>query len=94
MNAMSSVNESDSEPMSTDMLEDVRDGSQSRPIINRIYACYKIRDNLNKGEKNGKEHYYQHGKWVKFCTEYLRLLLMNFQKHYQFLVNQAQKFLT
>ena len=32
-----------SEHMSTDMLEDIRDGIQSRPSINRREACYKIR---------------------------------------------------
>ena len=35
MDVMSSVNESDAEPMSTDMLEDIRDGSQSHPSLNR-----------------------------------------------------------
>ena len=32
---MSLDNDSDVEPMSTDMLENIRDGSQSRPIMNR-----------------------------------------------------------
>ena len=35
MDAMSSGDEYDAEPMSTDILEDIRDGSQSRPRINR-----------------------------------------------------------
>ena len=39
---MSSGNESDDKPMSTEMLEDIFDGSQSHPIINRIEARYKI----------------------------------------------------
>ena len=43
---MSSVNESDAEPMSTDMLEDIFDGSQSYPIINSREARYKIRDHF------------------------------------------------
>ena len=34
MDAMSSGNESDNEPMSTEMLEDICDGSQSHPSIN------------------------------------------------------------
>ena len=33
---MSSGNDSDDEPMYTDMLEDICDGSQSHPTINRI----------------------------------------------------------
>ena len=43
---MSPGDESDSEPMSTDLLEDIRDGSQSRPIINRREARYNIRDHI------------------------------------------------
>ena len=35
---MSSGNESDAEPMSTDMLEEIRDGVQSHPSINRREA--------------------------------------------------------
>ena len=36
MDEILSVNESDAEPMSTGMLEDIRDGSQSHWSINRI----------------------------------------------------------
>ena len=47
MDAISSVNESDDEPMSTDMLEDIRDGGQSHPSINRreerYMICYRIK---------------------------------------------------
>ena len=44
MYAMDSGNESDDEPMSTKVLEDICDGSQSHPSVNRRQACYKIRD--------------------------------------------------
>ena len=44
MDVMSSGNEYDSESISIDMLEDIFDRSQSRPIINRREAHYKIRD--------------------------------------------------
>ena len=44
MDAISSGNESDAEPISTDMLEDIRDGSQSHPRINGREARYKIRN--------------------------------------------------
>ena len=36
--------ESDDEPMSTEMLEEIRDGSQSNPDINSRDTRYKIRD--------------------------------------------------
>ena len=35
MDEISSGNESDAEPMSTEMLEDILDGSQSHPSVNR-----------------------------------------------------------
>ena len=41
MYVMSSGNESDDEAMSTEMLEDIRGGSQSHPIANRRESCYK-----------------------------------------------------
>ena len=47
---MDIVNESDDEPMYTDMLEDIFGGSQSRMSINRREACYKIRDRMKQGQ--------------------------------------------
>ena len=41
-NALSYGDESDDEAMSTDMLEDIRDGSQSHPNVNMREARYKI----------------------------------------------------
>ena len=48
-------NESDDEPMSTKMLEDIRDGSQTHLDVNRREARYKIRDSIKqrKSEWNG-----------------------------------------
>ena len=48
MDAMSSGDESDAEPMPTDMLEYICDGSQSHPSINRREARYKIRDRFKQ----------------------------------------------
>ena len=44
MDEMDSGDESDNEPMSTGMLEDIRDSSQSHPNINRREVQYKICD--------------------------------------------------
>ena len=44
IDAMSSGDESDDELMSTEMLEDIREDGQSRPIVNRIEVHCKIRD--------------------------------------------------
>ena len=44
MDAINSGDESDHDLISTEMLEDIRDGSQTHPNINRREAHYKIRD--------------------------------------------------
>ena len=45
---MSSGDESDDEPISTYMLEDIHDGSQFHPSINRRESCYKICDRIKQ----------------------------------------------
>ena len=50
MNVMLSGDESDAEPISTDILEDIRDVSQSRPSINRREALYNIRDHIKQSQ--------------------------------------------
>ena len=41
-NAMDSGDESDHNPISMEMLENICDGSQSHPSINRREECHKI----------------------------------------------------
>ena len=48
MDEMSSDKKYDAEPMPTDMLEDIRDGSQSHMSTNRRYLRYKIRDHVKQ----------------------------------------------
>ena len=48
MDAMNSGDESDHEPIYTEMLEDIIDGSQSHPNINSREARYKIRDRIKQ----------------------------------------------
>ena len=50
MDGTSSGDESGDEPMAKDMLEDVCDGSQYNPIINRVEARYKIRDRVKQSQ--------------------------------------------
>ena len=40
--------ESDHDLISTEMLEDIRDGSQTHPNVNRRAAHYKIRDSIRQ----------------------------------------------
>ena len=46
MGNINSGDESDHDLISTDMLEDIRDGSQTHPNVNRIEAHYKIREDI------------------------------------------------
>ena len=55
IDAMSSGYEYYSEPISTALLEDICDGSQSHPITNRREACYKIHDCIKRGQMECKE---------------------------------------
>ena len=55
MDMMSSGDESDAEPMSTDTLEDICDGNQSHPSVNRRDACYKICDIIKQSQAKWKE---------------------------------------
>ena len=48
IDAMDLCNEYEDEPMSTEMLEDVYDGSQTYPRVNMREARYKIRDRIKQ----------------------------------------------
>ena len=54
MDGMDSANELDDEPMYTVMLEDICDGSQSHPNVNRREARYKIRDRIKQRKSEWK----------------------------------------
>ena len=54
MDAMDSVDESDHDPISTEKLEDIRDGIQSCPNVNRREACYKILDPIKQRQSERK----------------------------------------
>ena len=54
MNAMSSGDEYDAEPMSIEMLEDILDGSQSHTIVNRREAYYNICDCIKQSQAEWK----------------------------------------
>ena len=48
MNVMDAGDESDDEHKSTEMIEDIRDGGQSHPSINRGKSRYKIRYRIKR----------------------------------------------
>ena len=54
MDAMDSGNESDHDLISTEMLEEIRDGSQTNPKIYRGEARYKIRDHIKQRQSEWK----------------------------------------
>ena len=54
MDAINSGDESDHDLISTEMLEDIRDRSQTHPNVNRREACYKIRDRIRQRQSEWK----------------------------------------
>ena len=52
---MYSGNESDHDLISTEMLEDIRDGSQTHPNDNRRETRYKIRDRIRQRQLEWKD---------------------------------------
>ena len=54
MDPIDSDDESDHEPISMEMLEDIRDRFQSHMSVNRREARYKIRDCIKKGQLEWK----------------------------------------
>ena len=48
MENLDSNGNSDHDLISTEMLEDIRDGSQTHPTVNKREARYKIRDRIRQ----------------------------------------------
>ena len=55
MDAMDSGDESDHDLTSTDILEEIRDGSQSHQIVNKKKPVIEYVILLGKDKRNGKE---------------------------------------
>ena len=65
MDAINSGDESDHDLISTDMLEEIRDRSQTHPKVNRREARYKICDHIRQRQSEWKrvlKSYTKHGK--------------------------------
>ena len=54
MDAIKYGDESDNDLISTEMLENIRDRSQTHPNVNRREARYKIRDRIRKRQLEWK----------------------------------------
>ena len=54
MENINSGDDSDHDLISTEMLEDIRDGSQTHPNVNRREARYKIRDRIRQRQSERK----------------------------------------
>ena len=75
MDSMDSCDESDHYLIPTEMLENICDGSQSHTRVNRIEACYKIRDRIRQKQLEWKGELKSTKKtWVNVYTSYLRVL--------------------
>ena len=74
MDAMESGYESDDDPISMQMLEDDRDGSQFHLRVNRREAHYKIRDSIKQRQSEWKGALKLQKTCVNVYTRCLRLL--------------------
>ena len=54
MDAVNSSDESDHDLISTEMLEDICDGSQTHPNVNKREARYEIRDHVRQRQSEWK----------------------------------------
>ena len=90
---MSSEDESDAEPMHTDMLEDIRDGSQSCSIINKIEVRYKICDHSERGQVEWKGVLLSMQNMGKGLYKLFKAVVMRFFKIYKFWVIWIIRFL-
>ena len=54
VDAMNSGDESDHDLISTDILEDICDRSQTHPNVNKIESCYKISDRIRQRQSERK----------------------------------------
>ena len=70
MYAMSSGNESDAEPMSVEMLEDICGGSQSHSVVNSRNYQYKICDKIKLSQAECKGDLLSTRKWVNVYANY------------------------
>ena len=59
---------SEDNPMHTEMLEYISDGSKSHPSVNRREAHYKIRDRIKQSQTERKGELLSTQKWVKVYT--------------------------
>ena len=67
MDSMDSGNESDHDLISTEILENICDRSQSHPKVNQVEACYRIRDSIKQRQlewKGGLESTQSMGKFL------------------------------
>ena len=74
MDAMDYGNDSYHDIISTEMLENIRDGSQCHPRVNRREACYKILNRIRQRKLEWKGALKAKTSMVKGYTRYLRLL--------------------
>ena len=65
MENLDSNDQSDHDLISTEMLEDIRDDSQTHPNVNKREACYEILERIRQKQSECKgefKRYAQHGK--------------------------------
>ena len=84
--------ESDDEPMYTEMLEEIFDGSQSHPKVNRREARYKIRDLIKQRQSEWKGALKAMQNMGKGLHKVFRTVVKDILQGYHLWVNLVQKF--
>ena len=92
MDTMDSGEDSDDEPMSTDMLEDICDGSKYHSIMNRRESRYKINDHIKQIKMEWKGALLSMRKMCTVLHQVFKAVVNDISQVYQFWVNLAYKF--
>ena len=80
MDAMDSGDEADCDLISTDMLENICDGSQFHSNINQIEARYKIRDRIRQRQSEWKGALRATREMGKILHKVLKTIVKNISK--------------
>ena len=88
---MSSGDESDAEPMSTDMFEDTHDRSQYHPRINRIEVRYRVRDSVKQRQAGFKGVLLSNGNMSKGLHQLFKAVVNEILQAFPILVESGSE---
>ena len=93
MNEISPGDDSDTEPISTNMIKDICDDIQSHPSINRREAYSRISDCIRRGQEERTGELKARQNMGKGLHKVFKSVFNEISKIYQLWVNRDQPFL-